>query len=104
MPARMENSLFAFILFPINQAAIEYTASPKRPPAAFVSTSVISEHPTAKIYCIVSNKKLVPAISMKDKELRKLIGSRAKQRRLELNLTQPYVAEDVYKRQLKMLT
>ena len=53
---------------------------------------------------------------MKDKELRKLIGSRAKQRRLELNLTQPYVAEkmgvtastipvsythlDVYKRQV----
>ena len=35
---------------------------------------------------------------MKDKELRKLIGSRVKQRRLELNLTQPYVA-DVYKRQ-----
>ena len=30
---------------------------------------------------------------MKDKELRKLIGRRAKQRRLELNLTQPYVAE-----------
>ena len=30
---------------------------------------------------------------MKDKELRKLIGSRAKQRRLELNLTQPYDAE-----------
>ena len=30
---------------------------------------------------------------MKDKELRKLVGSRAKQRRLELNLTQPYVAE-----------
>ena len=30
---------------------------------------------------------------MKDKDLRKLIGSRAKQRRLELNLTQPYVAE-----------
>lgn len=30
---------------------------------------------------------------MKDKELRKLIGGRAKQRRLELNLTQPYVAE-----------
>ena len=30
---------------------------------------------------------------MKDKELRKLIGSRAKQRRLELNLTQPYVAD-----------
>ncbi|MCC8105970.1 MAG: helix-turn-helix domain-containing protein [Clostridiales bacterium] len=30
---------------------------------------------------------------MKDKELRKLIGSRAKQRRLELDLTQPYVAE-----------
>ena len=30
---------------------------------------------------------------MKGKELRKLIGSRAKQRRLELNLTQPYVAE-----------
>ena len=35
MPARMENSLFAFILFPINRAAIEYTASPKRPPAVF---------------------------------------------------------------------
>jgi len=33
------------------------------------------------------------AVSMKDKELRKLIGSRVKQRRLELNLTQPYVAE-----------
>ena len=30
---------------------------------------------------------------MKDKELRKLIGSRAKQRRIELNLTQPYIAE-----------
>jgi len=30
---------------------------------------------------------------MKDKELRKLIGGRAKQRRLELNLAQPYVAE-----------
>ncbi|WP_195518583.1 helix-turn-helix domain-containing protein [Mediterraneibacter gnavus] len=30
---------------------------------------------------------------MKDKELRKLIGSRAKQRRLELGLKQPYVAE-----------
>ncbi len=30
---------------------------------------------------------------MKDKELRKLIGSRAKQRRLELGLRQPYVAE-----------
>ena len=30
---------------------------------------------------------------MKDKELRKLIGSMAKQRRLELKLTQPYVAE-----------
>ena len=30
---------------------------------------------------------------MEDKELRKLIGSRIKQRRLELNLTQPYVAE-----------
>ena len=30
---------------------------------------------------------------MKDKELRKLIGSRVKQRRLELNLTQPYIAE-----------
>ena len=29
---------------------------------------------------------------MKDKELRKLIGSRAKQRRLELGLKQPYVA------------
>lgn len=30
---------------------------------------------------------------MKDKELRKLIGSRAKQRRIELDLKQPYVAE-----------
>ena len=30
---------------------------------------------------------------MKDKELRKLIGSRAKQHRPELNLTQPYIAE-----------
>ena len=30
---------------------------------------------------------------MKDKELRKLIGSRAKQRRQELGLKQPYVAE-----------
>ena len=30
---------------------------------------------------------------MKDKELRKLIGSRAKQRRVELELNQPYVAE-----------
>ena len=30
---------------------------------------------------------------MKDKELRKLIGSRSKQRRTELNLTQPYIAE-----------
>ena len=30
---------------------------------------------------------------MKDKELRKLIGSRTKQRRTELNLTQPYIAE-----------
>ncbi len=30
---------------------------------------------------------------MKDKELRKLIGSRAKQRRTELNLTQPYIAD-----------
>ncbi len=30
---------------------------------------------------------------MKDKELRQLIGSRAKQRRLELNLNQQYVAE-----------
>lgn len=30
---------------------------------------------------------------MKDKELRKLIGSRAKLRRLELGLKQPYVAE-----------
>ena len=29
----------------------------------------------------------------KRQELRKLIGSRVKQRRLELNLTQPYVAE-----------
>ena len=44
----MENSLFAFILFPINRAAIEYTASPKRPPAVFVSTSVISERPPAR--------------------------------------------------------
>ena len=32
---------------------------------------------------------------MKDKELRKLIGSRAKQRRLELGLKQPYVAEQM---------
>ena len=63
-------------------------------------------------YCLLYTS----AISMKDKELRKLIGSRAKQRRLELNLTQPYVAEkmgvtastipvsythlDVYKRQV----
>ena len=30
---------------------------------------------------------------MKDKELRPLLGSRAKQRRTELNLTQPYIAE-----------
>ena len=30
---------------------------------------------------------------MKDKELRKLIGSRAKQRRVELGLKQPYIAE-----------
>ena len=30
---------------------------------------------------------------MKDKELRKLIGNRAKQRRVELGLNQPYVAE-----------
>lgn len=30
---------------------------------------------------------------MKDKDLRKVIGSRAKQRRIELNLKQPYVAE-----------
>ena len=30
---------------------------------------------------------------MEDKELRKLIGSRSKQRRTELNLTQPYIAE-----------
>lgn len=30
---------------------------------------------------------------MKDKELRKLIGGRAKQRRVELGLNQPYVAE-----------
>lgn len=30
---------------------------------------------------------------MKDKELRKLNGSRAKQRRVELGLNQPYVAE-----------
>ena len=28
---------------------------------------------------------------MKDKELRKLIGSRAKQRRLELGVNQPYI-------------
>ena len=28
---------------------------------------------------------------MKDKELRRLIGSRAKQRRIELGLNQPYV-------------
>ena len=32
---------------------------------------------------------------MKDKELRKLIGSRAKQRRLELGLNQQYVAEQM---------
>ena len=32
---------------------------------------------------------------MKDKELRKLIGSRAKQRRVELGLNQPYVAEKI---------
>ena len=56
MPARMENSLFAFILFPINRATIKYTISPKRPPAVFVSTSVISERPIAKTYCVVSNK------------------------------------------------
>ena len=31
---------------------------------------------------------------MKDKELRKLIGSRAKQRRLELGVNQPYIAEN----------
>ena len=30
---------------------------------------------------------------MKDKELRKLIGSRAKQRRLESGVNQPYIAE-----------
>lgn len=30
---------------------------------------------------------------MNEKELRRVIGKRAKQRRLELNLTQPYVAE-----------
>ena len=30
---------------------------------------------------------------MKDKELRRMIGSRAKQRRVELGLNQPYVAE-----------
>ena len=33
------------------------------------------------------------AVGMKIKEHTKLIGSRIKQRRLELNLTQPYVAE-----------
>ena len=32
---------------------------------------------------------------MKDKELRRLIGSRAKQRRIELGLNQPYVAEKI---------
>ena len=30
---------------------------------------------------------------MKDKELRRIIGERAKSRRTELNLTQPYVAD-----------
>ena len=30
---------------------------------------------------------------MKDKELRRVIGVRAKQRRLELGVNQPYVAE-----------
>ena len=30
---------------------------------------------------------------MKDKELRKLIGSRARMRRMELNLNQQYVAD-----------
>ena len=30
---------------------------------------------------------------MKDKEVRKLIGSRIKSRRLELNLSQQYIAE-----------
>ena len=34
---------------------------------------------------------------MKDKELRKLIGSRAKQRRLELGVNQPYIAEKMEK-------
>ena len=33
---------------------------------------------------------------MKDKELRKLIGSRAKQRRLELNLTQMCIRDSSY--------
>ena len=31
--------------------------------------------------------------TMKDKELRRIIGGRAKQRRLELGVNQPYVAE-----------
>jgi transcriptional regulator with XRE-family HTH domain len=33
------------------------------------------------------------ADNMKDKELRRIIGERAKSRRTELNLTQPYVAD-----------
>ena len=39
---------------------------------------------------------------MKDKELRKLIGSRVKQRRLELNLTQPYVAEKIDRKSTRL--
>ena len=33
------------------------------------------------------------ADNMKDMELRRIIGERAKSRRTELNLTQPYVAD-----------
>jgi transcriptional regulator with XRE-family HTH domain len=45
------------------------------------------------MYVIVISYRKRRRIRMKDKELRKLIGSRAKQRRLELGLKQPYVAE-----------
>src|SRR5574344_1414113 len=45
------------------------------------------------MYVIVVPYRKRRRIRMKDKELRMLIGSRAKQRRLELGLKQPYVAE-----------
>jgi transcriptional regulator with XRE-family HTH domain len=45
------------------------------------------------MYDIVITYRKRRRIVMRDKELRKLIGSRAKQRRLELGLKQPYVAE-----------